>query len=75
MQMQQVRADAAAAEFLQNGIGDIVHVEHRDIEGLGFPQQHHGTAQVRLFWPLVQGVSVQPLYSWIPLHQHLTSGV
>lgn len=41
----QVRAETAAAEFQQNGIGDIVHVDHRDIEGLGFPKQHHGTAQ------------------------------
>lgn len=41
-----MRAETAAAEFQQNGIGGIVHVEHRDIEGLGFPEQHHGTAQV-----------------------------
>ena len=42
----QERAEAAAAEFRQNGLSDVVSVGHRDIEGLGFPEEHHGTAQV-----------------------------
>ena len=43
----QARAEAAAAEFQQNGLSSTVMVGHRDIEALGFPEQHHGTAQVK----------------------------
>lgn len=38
------RCDEAAAEFKQNGLSDIIHSNHRDIEALGFPESCHGIA-------------------------------
>lgn len=38
------RCEEADAEFKQNGIADIVHSTHRDIEALGFPESCHGIA-------------------------------
>ena len=38
------RAEQAAAEFASHGLVDLVSVQQRDIEALGFPPDLHGIA-------------------------------
>lgn len=39
-----LRTAAAEAEFQSHNLGNLVHIQQRDIEGLGFPEQLHGMA-------------------------------
>jgi tRNA methyltransferase complex GCD14 subunit len=43
-EFHQQRWQEAQAEFEQNILTDIVHSSHRDIEGKGFPESLHGSA-------------------------------
>jgi tRNA (adenine57-N1/adenine58-N1)-methyltransferase catalytic subunit len=43
-EFHQYRWQEARAEFERNGLGDLVHSSHRNIEALGFPESLHGCA-------------------------------
>ena len=43
-EFHEQRASAAAKEFQENGLGEVVSLEHRDVEAGGFPEALHGTA-------------------------------
>lgn len=43
-EFHQQRAELAAKEFEENGLGGIVSVEHRNVEQAGFPEALAGTA-------------------------------
>lgn len=40
----QKRTEEAASEFARHGLGELVTVQHRNIEALGFPEELHGAA-------------------------------
>lgn len=43
-EFHEQRADLAREEFARNGLGELVTVDHRNIEQDGFPEELHGAA-------------------------------
>ena len=67
--LHQKRTEEAAAEFARHGLGQLVTVQHRNIEALGFPEEFHGAADA-LFLDLPGPWNVRPLCSAALQHEY-----
>ena len=43
-EFHQQRAEEAAREFQEHNLSELITVQQRDIEALGFPEERHGQA-------------------------------